>query len=246
MAKRNVLLAGVIMIILFYLPVFFLSNDTLRFLTIEDGFYESVTAWLFIAAAIVFLYAFVRSRPRNVFFLLFALAFFFAAGEEISWGQRIFHFATPAVIAANNAQDEFNIHNLNFIQHETGLGSSLRGILLNFNRLFILASVVYGILIPLADKYSSRLRSLFSRLRLPILTLWFGALFVVNEVTSKVLELLVINAHCQSGCPPIAEIKEALWGLFVLLWAIYFLLVYVPGKHPASGVQLSAGDAVAG
>jgi hypothetical protein len=244
MAKRNIMVIGAAAIVALYLPVLFLPMDTLAALTHEDAFYESTTALFFFMASIVFLYAFARSTPRNIFFLLFALVFVFAAGEEISWGQRIFHFATPAAMVAGNAQGEFNIHNLNFIQHETGLGSSLKGMLLNFNRLFIMASVLYCILIPLAHKYSAKLRDLFLRLRLPILTLWFGVLFVVNEVTSKTLEVFVINARCQSGCPAIAEIKEALWGLFVLLWAIYFILVYVRAERPAPGVRLSVGGAV--
>ena len=244
MAKRNVLLAGVIMIILSYLPVFFLSNDTLRFLTIEDGFYESVTAWLFLAATIVFLYAFVRARPRNVFFLLFVLAFFFAAGEEISWGQRIFHFATPASFEANNAQEEFNIHNLNFIQHETGIGTSLLGMILNFNRLFMLFCVLYTILIPLANTYSAGLRSQFSRLRIPIVSAWFGALFVFNEIVCKALELYVIS--CQSNCPDVYEIKEAVWSLLALLWGIYFLSAHAVASEAATPAELSPATGLPG
>jgi len=35
-----------------------------------------------------------------------------AAGEEMSWGQRIFNFQTPDFIARANRQSEFNLHNL--------------------------------------------------------------------------------------------------------------------------------------
>jgi hypothetical protein len=34
------------------------------------------------------------------------------AGEEISWGQRIFGITTPDVLGAINAQGEFNLHNI--------------------------------------------------------------------------------------------------------------------------------------
>jgi hypothetical protein len=206
-------------------------------LTAEDGPYESLTAGFFLAAAIAFLYAFFRPGKRNIFLLLFALAFVFAAGEEISWGQRIFGFATPAAFAANNAQDEFTIHNLNVIQHENGLGSSLAGMLLNFNRLFMLFCVFYCILIPLANIYSGGLRSLFSRLRLPIVSLWFGALFVVNEIVSKGLELFALR--CQSNCPEVYEIKEALWAVLALLWGLYLLFVHAPAREAAPRAQLS-------
>lgn len=41
-----------------------------------------------------------------------ALLFFVMAGEELSWGQRIFDWATPAAYAKINAQGETNLHNL--------------------------------------------------------------------------------------------------------------------------------------
>ena len=38
----------------------------------------------------------------------------FAAGEEISWGQRIFEFATPDFLMPLNEQKEFNVHNISY------------------------------------------------------------------------------------------------------------------------------------
>jgi hypothetical protein len=189
-------------------------------LTKEDGFYEYLGALFFLLAAVVFLFTFLKAKNRNVFYLLFALAFLFAAGEEISWGQRILNFDTPSTIGAINAQDEFNFHNLNFIQHEEGLGSSLKDMLLNLNRFFILFWMTYCILIPIANRYSTKLRALFSRMRLPIISIWFGLLFLANEITSKTLELYVIT--CQDNCPPIYEIKESIWAMLVFLMAFYF------------------------
>jgi hypothetical protein len=43
---------------------------------------------------------------------------FFAAGEEISWGQRIFEVDTPRVLVDGNQQDELNLHNLAGLQHK--------------------------------------------------------------------------------------------------------------------------------
>jgi hypothetical protein len=42
--------------------------------------------------------------------LLSGIGFFFLAGEEISWAQRVFGIATPADFAGND-QDEMNLHN---------------------------------------------------------------------------------------------------------------------------------------
>jgi hypothetical protein len=43
---------------------------------------------------------------------LLALLFFFGAGEEISWGQRIFGVQSSEFFTQNNAQGETNLHNL--------------------------------------------------------------------------------------------------------------------------------------
>jgi hypothetical protein len=40
-------------------------------------------------------------------------ACFVMAGEEVSWGQNVFGFAPPESVRAANAQEEFNLHNLN-------------------------------------------------------------------------------------------------------------------------------------
>ena len=40
------------------------------------------------------------------------MAMVFAAGEEISWGQRIFGFATPDFLMHLNEQKEFTVHNI--------------------------------------------------------------------------------------------------------------------------------------
>ena len=46
----------------------------------------------------------------------------FIAGEEISWGQRIFGYPTPDWIAERNLQEEFNLHNLSGVQGPQQVG----------------------------------------------------------------------------------------------------------------------------
>ncbi len=52
-------------------------------------------------------------KPKNliVLYLLGALALFFIAGEEISWGQRLFNIETPEAYLEQNTQRELNLHN---------------------------------------------------------------------------------------------------------------------------------------
>ena len=47
---------------------------------------------------------------------MFAAGLFFIAGEEISWGQRIFEVASPEYFLSTNKQLETNLHNLDFVQ----------------------------------------------------------------------------------------------------------------------------------
>lgn len=54
--------------------------------------------------------AFVSARFR-LFFGLLALACLYVAGEEISWGQRLFEIQTPEFFSEHNLQNETNLHN---------------------------------------------------------------------------------------------------------------------------------------
>ena len=88
----------------------------------EDGWVETLTALGFILAGIITLripqYSrlFTSTKTQGQIFkafcILLALAFFVVAGEEISWGQRIFDVSTPEAIQDQNRQGEINLHNL--------------------------------------------------------------------------------------------------------------------------------------
>ena len=55
-----------------------------------------------------------ESRRAGCALAVLAFCAVVVLAEEISWGQRIFGFRTPAVFSAENAQGEFNLHNLKF------------------------------------------------------------------------------------------------------------------------------------
>ncbi len=61
-------------------------------------------------------------------FWLSMLAFFFVAMEEISWGQRVFHWMTPHFLKTVNVQSETSLHNI---------GDAV----LYFRRVFVFAGV---------------------------------------------------------------------------------------------------------
>jgi hypothetical protein len=88
-------------------------------------------------------------RARRTFDGLVALFCFFVAGEEFSWGQRLFGYFPPEFFLANNFQQEANLHNLPqwFLQPKWVL---------------MMALVGYGIVLPLAHG-SSRIQHLLTR-----------------------------------------------------------------------------------
>lgn len=90
-------------------------------LTREDGPVETGGFACFLAGAVLAFVSAVRARPERQTVLAAAglgLILFVAAGEEVSWGQRVFDTETPAVLVDGNAQDELNLHNLEAVQHK--------------------------------------------------------------------------------------------------------------------------------
>lgn len=88
----------------------------------EDGVLESLTAIGFgLASLFVAKYLIIKSRQgisgrnQRLIFLMHicvSFIFFIICMEEISWGQRIFNWNTPAVLESVNWQQETNIHNM--------------------------------------------------------------------------------------------------------------------------------------
>lgn len=92
-------------------------------------------------------------------YVVLALGTFFIAGEEISWGQRIFGWRTPEALEAINAQQEISVHNIH-----------------GFHQLFIYAVMLggmYGTVMPLVGLALSaeRRRSTTTSLLIPPLFL---------------------------------------------------------------------------
>jgi hypothetical protein len=108
----------------------------------EDGWAEWATVCAFALAAGLALHAArtmgrERATRRLHWLALLGLSAFcvFVAGEEISWGQRLFGFRPAALFLENNHQQESNLHNL------------LKGIFETRWMVFLVAAA-YGVVSP--------------------------------------------------------------------------------------------------
>jgi len=93
----------------------------------EDSVLESLQFMAYAAATALAAAASRRlwrsGRPGlGALFFLFACCCLFAAGEEISWGQRVLGFGTPEELAAVNGQEELNVHDVVEVQGKFNLG----------------------------------------------------------------------------------------------------------------------------
>jgi len=174
------------------------SPPTIDFIIREDGLVEWSQAILFLTCSIVSIFiCFKESKgPRRNIHILFAIFFFVCFGEEISWGQRIFHFGTAEAIKKINVQGEMNLHNLSgyFADH-----------------FFIIAAFFYGVILPAMNAIYPFWNRLFSKLGLPIasigLAIGFFLISLMHEWTiykifppagygiDEVRELLVAIAY---------------------------------------------------
>jgi hypothetical protein len=96
--------------------------------------------------------------------LAMAVFCFFSGGEEISWGQRIFHIKTPEYFAEHNTQDEMNIHNL--------VVDGERINTLVFSQLFIAAAVLYLVGLPILYNKNQKFKEFIDRAGVPVARLY--------------------------------------------------------------------------
>lgn len=224
-----------LLLLVFYLPSY-ISNDLLMRLTDEDGFYENIGALSYLLASLIFAaLAFFprlynnrsnhRKYSERFYFIFFALLFFFAFGEEISWGQRIFGFATPEPIEDINVQGEFNVHNLEVFTGKTVDGEEKTGILsyLNLSKLFSVFLIIYLLIIPLLNKYNSAVRKRIKKISLPVSNFLLGVVFCFNLQYENVLRWINSDLEVHG----LVEIKEAATALIILSLS----LLYINFKH---------------
>jgi len=194
---------------------------------VEDGFIEWLTVVALIASAILMLRRawVLRSVRSRVFLSVTAMAaavFVFGAGEEISWGQRLFSIETPGWLEEKNKQSEMNLHNL-----------VISGVSINklvFSKLLAVVLLVYLIIIPLLCKKRPRLATRIDAFGIPLPRTWHVIVWISVLVVTETLV-----ATTKRG-----ELRE------VLLCTILFVQLLRPLNHwiydPAKRIRGVSGE----
>lgn len=175
-------------------------------ITREDGSVEYGTAvFLFIISLLCFYRLFFTSKGKSLTWKIgvlgFALLFLFGAGEEISWGQRIFEIESGEYFLENNAQQETNLHNL-----VVG-GKKVNKII--FSQLLMLVMVIYLIVAPVLYRRKEWVKNLFDRFAVPVVKWHHTIAFLASTI------LVAIN-------PP-----DRKWEVYELAFGLIFLLIFL-------------------
>lgn len=141
-------------LVLFYTHEDFFLNHYIA----EDGIIEWLTVvGLLFGAALSFTRAKRLYKIRGFLFSLFTIGLgvlmILAAGEEISWGQRIFGIESPQYFMENNAQKETNFHNL--------IVNGVKINMLVFSLILITCLVIYMVAIPYLYRKNPKVRDFF-------------------------------------------------------------------------------------
>ncbi|MFT3904109.1 MAG: hypothetical protein QM727_13115 [Niabella sp.] len=177
------ILAGVAIMVLVGIFLFFFNRDAFMIYIEEDGFVEWLTVVGLLGGSFASFGRLGKLWGKRSWWFLFVTAgiavfLFFAAGEEISWGQRIFHIHSSEFFIENNAQGETNLHNL-----------VVDGVKLNkliFSTLLSIFLVIYLVGFPILYNRFNGFRNFVDKSGIPI-PYWYHSvsmlvLFALTEV----------------------------------------------------------------
>jgi len=232
---KRCILYGLGAVILFTLISLLLFTEPFKNLGMEDGVVENLGAVSFLAASVVFFVMFLKIRRAGAttqtsesigawfWFLALASLFFFIAGEEISWGQRIFGWSTPGWLKDSNVQEETTIHNIEIFNAHTK-DHELKPFwqsLITMNRLFSLFWLTWCFAMPLAMALSKETRQIVAWFRVPVPYFLHGCIFLSTYVAAK--SFVIILQPDDLIIEQVDEIKECFYAVIFLTvaWSFY-------------------------
>ncbi len=189
----------------------------------EDGIIEYTTFFfLFAISCLQFKRLFKNKSNKKIFWklgvLFFAILFLFGAGEEISWGQRIFGIESGEYFQRNNIQEETNLHNL-----------VINGVKLNkliFSQLLTLVMFLYLLIFPLLFQKYNGIKKLANKFVVPVPNLNHIAAFLINTIFITILPNL-----------------SRKWEVFELFFAVIFFLIFLNPVNKSIYLAEPGGEA---
>ncbi len=145
----------------------------------EDGFIEYGTAIMLLCISILSFSRLIHLWNKTPLLwkigtLGFAIIFLFGAGEEISWGQRLFGWESSEYFIKNNLQQETNLHNM--MVGETKINKLI------FTQILISVLVVYLLILPILFRKIGAVEKLVNTFAVPIVQWSHTIAFVVFTV----------------------------------------------------------------
>lgn len=220
-APQSVAIALFVIIVSAYLVMVIKFPLAYIVATYEDlaGEWMQVFFWV-VTLAFSARLAFSRTRFRR-FFTLLALASFYALGEEISWGQRLFDIPTPEFFQRYNQQGETNLHNFFTGPDDTLLKRSIE-------RLLAAGIIAYGLVYPLLLKIPWRLAAWVEDRGIPAPPIYLWPFWVLGAMLQ--LRLFSFNE---------AEISELLIPAALTIFTLHYLISW---KHQVEPHQTASWE----
>jgi hypothetical protein len=201
--------AYLFLIVIFGLGIYFANTDLTYFdevYTVEDGFVENGSAIFLLSASILLLFRFFKLfKYKDLFWkvgiLAMAVVFSFGAGEEISWGQRIFNLESSQYFIENNAQGETNLHNM--VVGETKINKLI------FSQVLTFVLVIYLIITPFLYRNFEWIKNLANKFAVPIVQWHHTIAFLIGTGL-----LLFISSTRK-------------WEIYEFAFSVIFLLIFI-------------------
>lgn len=189
----------------------------------EDHYFENVGAISFLAASVISLFVYMRAvNKRSVTTIhwvkllvygLLAMLYFFGAGEELSWGQRMF---LPPGLGQASIEEELKIQNLAMVENNTFLTGDF---------IYTVFWMGFAVAIPFLSLIWKRFK-LFAETFAPIVHWGIGVLFLLNHLFAQLGNRIFLAAYdYQTMLFPQAlqEVKESNYQLLFVLLSLLVL-----------------------
>ncbi|MDG3583620.1 hypothetical protein [Galbibacter pacificus] len=215
--KLGYALLGIILIYSLYLgftnPDYFNNTYAAEDHTVENG-----TAFMLLCISLLCLVRlFTISKGKSITWklgvLLFAIVFFFGAGEEISWGQRIFGIESGEYFLQHNAQKETNLHNL--VVGDTKINKII------FSQLLMIGMVVYLLAVPLMYRKMGWVKNLADKFAVPVVKWHQTIAFIAATVAVALIP------------------ADRKWEVYELAFGLIFFLIFL---YPLNGYLFKKGQ----